>query len=137
VDLPKFEADKPEPAQKAVFCRAIRERVPKHYAWSVQAVDPGDPTNTKSLDWATLRGVLGSGFINAQRGLDDVTSKDRDVLGKVLEGLLKSAQSESADEKDRAVAKELENAVQGMQTSLDGSFNQQLQSLLPAFSLFG
>jgi predicted ATP-dependent endonuclease of OLD family len=137
VDLPKFEADNPEPAQKTSFCRAIRERVPKHYAWSVQAVDPGDPTNTKSLDWTTLRGVLGSGFINAQRGLDDVTSKDRDVLGKVLEGLLKSAQSESADEKDRAVAKELENAVQGMQTSLDGSFNQQLQSLLPAFSLFG
>ena len=136
-DLPKFEADKPEPAQKTAFCRAIRERVPKHYAWLVQAVDPGDATNTKMLDWTTLRGVLGSGFINAQRGLDDITSKDRDVLGKVLEGLLKSAQSETADEKDRAVAKELENAVQGMQTSLDGSFNQQLQSLLPAFSLFG
>jgi len=136
-DLQKFEADEPEPEQKTRFCRAIRERVPRHYAWSVQAVDPGDPTNKKSLDWTTLRGVFGGGFINAQRGLDDVTSEDRHVLGKVLEGLLKSAQSETADEKDRAVAKELEKAVESMQTSLDGSFNQQLQALLPAFSLFG
>ena len=133
----KFEADKPEPPQRRVFCRAIRDRVQKLYSCSVQAVDPGDPTNTKSLDWATLRAVLASGFINAQRGLDDVTSKDRDVLGKVLEALLKNAMSETADEKDRAVAKELDTAVQGMQTGIDAGFNQQLQALLPAFSLFG
>ena len=133
----KFEADKPEPPQKSVFCRAIRDRVPKLYSSSVQAVDPGDPTNTKNLDWATLRTVLASGFINAQRGLDDVTNKDRDVLGKVLEALFKSASSDSADEKDQGVAKQLENAVQGIQTSIDSGFNVQLQELLPAFNLFG
>jgi predicted ATP-dependent endonuclease of OLD family len=136
-DLPKFEVGKPEPFQKTTFCRALRERVPKHYSSSVQAVDPGDPTNIKNLDWATLRGMLAGDFINAQRGLDDVTSKDRDVLGKVLEALLKNAMSDTADEKDRAVAKELDTAVQGMQAGIDTGFNQQLQALLPAFSLFG
>jgi predicted ATP-dependent endonuclease of OLD family len=81
--------------------------------------------------------VLASGFINAQRGLDDVTNKDQDVLGKVLEGLFKSARSDSANEKDQGVAKQLENAVQGIQTTLDTGFNVQLQELLPAFNLFG
>lgn len=136
-DLPKFEAGQPEQAQKTIFCRTIRERVPKHYSCSVQAIDPNDPTNTKMLDWATLRGVLASDFINAQRGLDDVTNKDRDVLGKVLEALLKNAMSDTADEKDRAVAKDLDTAVQGMQMEIDAGFNQQLQALLPSFSLFG
>lgn len=133
----KVDAGKTELEQKTTFCRAIRDRVSKLYSCSVQAVDPGDPTNTKKLDWATLRAVLASGFINAQRGLDDVTSKDRDVLGKVLEALFKSAKSDSADERDQGVAKQLEEAVQGIQTSIDTGFNVQLQELLPAFNLFG
>jgi putative ATP-dependent endonuclease of OLD family len=133
----KVDAGKTEPEQKTTFCRAIRDRVSKLYSSSVQAIDPGDPTNTKNLDWATLRAVLASGFINAQRGLDDVTNKERDVLGKVLEALFKSAKSDSADVKDQGVAKQLENAVQGIQTSIDTGFNVQLQELLPAFNLFG
>lgn len=133
----KIDAGKPEADQRAAFCRVIRDLVPKFYSCSVQAVDPGDATNTKTLDWATLRAVLASGFINAQRGLDDVTNKERDVLGKVLEALFKSAKSDSADEKDQGVAKQLETAVQGIQASIDTGFNVQLQELLPAFNLFG
>lgn len=141
--IPAFFADikiddgKSEADQKALFCRGIRDRVPTFYSCSVHAVDPGDPTNTKTLDWATLRAVLASGFINAQRGLDDVTNRERDVLGKVLEALFKTAKSDSADEKDQGVAKQLETAVQGIQTSIDTGFNVQLQELLPAFNLFG
>ncbi len=133
----KADAGKPEAEQKAAFCRAIRDRVPKFYCCSVQAVDPGDATNNKTLDWATLRAVLASGFVTAQRGLDDVTNKERDVLGKVLEALFKSAKADSADENDKGVAKRLEAAVQGIQTSIDTGFNIQLQELLPAFNLFG
>jgi hypothetical protein len=78
-----------------------------------------------------------------------ITPTEKDSNNAVLEKRLWDAadqfransglksQEYTADEKDRAVVKELENAVQGMRTSLDGSFNQQLQSLLPAFSLFG
>lgn len=133
----KIDAEKPEAEQRTVFCRAIRDLVPKFYSCSVQAVDPGDATNTKPLDWATLGEVLASGFINAQRGLDDVTNKERDVLGKILQALFESAKSDSADEKDQGVAKQLETAVQGIQTSIDTGFNVQLQQLLPAFNLFG
>lgn len=142
-EIPAFFADvgidlaKSEPEQKTAFFRAIRDRISQLYSCSVQAIDPNDETNTKTLEWATLRAVLASGFINAQRGLDDVTNKDRDVLGKVLEALFRSAKSESADEKDQGVAKQLETAVQGIQTTLDTGFNIQLQELLPAFNLFG
>lgn len=125
VDPAKSPAD-----QRAAFCPAIRDRVPKFYSCSVQAVDPGDAANTKALDWASFRAVIGSGFINAQRGLDDVTNKDRDVLGKVLEALFKNAKAESADERDRDIAKQLENAVQGIQLTIDSGFNLQLQELL-------
>ena len=63
--------------------------------------------------WSFSSAVLASGFINAQRGLDDVTNKERDVLGKILESLFKSAKSDSADEKDQGVAKQMEIAVKG------------------------
>ena len=132
-----IDTGKPEAEQKAAFCRAIRDLIPKFYSCSVQAVDPGDATNTKFLDWATLRAVLASGFINAQRGLDDVTNRERDVLGKVLEALFKSARADSADENDKGVARKLETAVEGIQTSIDTGFNVLLQELLPAFNLFG
>ncbi len=132
-----IDSAKPEAEKKAAFFRTIRDLVPKFYSCSVKAVDPTDATNTKALDWPTLRAVLASGFINAQRGLDDDTKKERDVLGKVLEELFKSAKADSADEKDRGVANQLETAVQGIQTSIDTGFNVQLQELLPAFTLFG
>ncbi len=133
----KTDASKSEPEQKVAFFRSIRNLVPQFYSCSLQAVDPGDATNTKTLDWTTLRAVIASGFINAQRGLDDVTNKERDVLGKILETLFQSAKADSADEEDREVAKQLETAVQGIQTSIDTGFNVQLQELLPAFNLFG
>ncbi len=135
--LPNFDAAQPEPPQRMAFCRTIRETLPTHYSCSIQSIDLSDPTNTKTLPPPTLRGVLASGFINAQRGLDDVNNRDRDVLGKVLETLLKGAMSESAPENDKVVAKDLQTAVQGIQTGIDTGFNIQLQALLPAFELFG
>ena len=38
------------PEQKRLFCRAMRERIPQHYAAIVLAVDPGDPTNQKPVN---------------------------------------------------------------------------------------
>lgn len=123
--------------QRTDFFRAIKERVTKCYVASVLAVDPNDPTNQKAMEWSALRALLHSGLINAQRGLDDITHKDRDVLGKVLEALLNTAMSDTADPKDRDVAQQLEDAVKGVQKGIDDGFNKQLKDLLPAFSLFG
>lgn len=127
----------PVEKQKSQLCLALKERVPKCYEASVTAVDPNDATNQKSLEWATVRALLRGGFINAQRGLDDVTHQDHDVLGRVLEALFQTACSDSSDTHDRTVAQKLDQAVAAMQRTIDESFNVELQALLPAFTLFG
>jgi len=132
-----FDAAQPLEMQKTAFCKAVRERIATLYHPHLAAVDPNDPTNVKPLEWAQLRQVVSGGFINAQRGLDDVTHKDRDVLGKVLEDLLGTAMSASATAADQVIATNLKSAVQQMQTNMDEGFNQQLNQLLPAFTLFG
>jgi predicted ATP-dependent endonuclease of OLD family len=132
-----YDSNLPEVPQKAVFFRAIRERLPKHYVAILSAEDPNDPTNRKNLDFTNLRTLVNSGFINAQRGLDDVTHKDMDVLGRILVALFNNAASESADDKDREVVQRLESTVKSIQESIDTDFKGQLDELLPTFSLFG
>ena len=127
----------PKDKQKAIFLRAIKDRISGYYTASVLAMDTNDSTNQKPLEFSKLRALIQSGFINAQRGLDDITHKDKDVLGKVLEALLETAMSDSATPEERDVANKLETSVEGMQKSIDTGFNKQLTELLPAFSLFG
>lgn len=126
-----------EQMQKTAFCRAIRDRLPEHYTSAVLAEDPGDSANHKTVEFSRLRGLILSGFISAQRGLDDTTHKDINLLGKVLETLLTSATADSADSNDRDIAQNLEKAIDEIQSDIDGGFNKQLQDLLPAFTLFG
>lgn len=123
--------------QRAAFFQAIRERVSKLYKSSLLAVDPNDPSNQKPLEWQRLRALLQSGFINAQRGLDDITHRENDVLGKILEALFRTAQSDSADPSDRNTAQELKTAVQDIQGEIDKNFGEQLQNLFPALAMFG
>lgn len=123
--------------QKTVFFRAMKERIPKYYKANLFAVDPNNEMSQKALDWSKLRVLLQIGFIKAQRGLDDTTYKENDVLSKILGVLFDTAMSDSANSKDRTIAKKLEAAVEATQTEIDENFNSQLMSLLPAFSLFG
>lgn len=137
-----FEDIKVDPAvlskqERIAFYKAIKERIPALYKATIQAVDPTDATNSKYLSWSTIHELLQSGFINAQRWLDDTTHRDNDVLGKVLEALLRTASSELADDGDRLVAKSLDAAVESMQIKLDADFNTNLKELIPALSLFG
>jgi putative ATP-dependent endonuclease of the OLD family len=132
-----FDPAAEEESQKTTFFRAIRERIKKSYTARVSAEDPHDPNNQKAMEWPQLRALLVSGFINAQRGLDDTTHRDMNLLGKILEALLKSAMSDAADPKDQEIAEKLKQAVDGMQEGIDVGFNKQLKDLFPAFSLFG
>ena len=119
------------------FFRALRERVPKLFEAHVQAQDPNDRTNTKTLESNSLRTVLHFGFINAQRALDDATSKEKAVLGKVFERLFTSASDAGAEPDDQARVETLKAAVEGVQAQIDTDFNDQLGALAPTFALFG
>jgi predicted ATP-dependent endonuclease of OLD family len=132
-----YKPEAQESDQKEKLCSEMRKRIPKHYEAAVFAVDPNDPSNMKSVPYPKFRSLLNCGFIHAQRGLDDVTHEERDVLGKILETLVKAATSDFAMPEDKTVAENLSTAVQGLQTGIDGQFKSQLESLLPAFTTFG
>jgi putative ATP-dependent endonuclease of the OLD family len=132
-----IEFNKEGEENKIEFFQAIKERVSKLYKVNIKAVDPNDLTNQKNVEFSRLRSLLHSGFITAQRGLDDITHKDKGVLCNILESLFKTAMSEAANPTDRGIAKELEAAVQGIQANFDKDFNNHLTNLLPALSMFG
>lgn len=56
-----------------------------------------DPTNRKLQELKTLTTLIRGGIINAQRGLDDDTHRERDVLGTVVEMLFQSTLIDTAD----------------------------------------
>jgi energy-coupling factor transporter ATP-binding protein EcfA2 len=122
---------------RSTLFRALGSRVAGAYAASLEAVDPNDPTNRKSLEPKTLSTLVRGGFINAQRGLDDDTYRERDVLGKVIEVLFQSALTDPVDPEKRTTAEQLKAAVEQIQGDLHTGFNAKLTSLLPTFDLFG
>ena len=132
--MPTFQLAEENP--KAFF-HLIRERIPKSFATKIWAEDPNDPSNIRYLKAADLRHLVKTGFINAQRGLDDVTSKDSDVLAKILEGLFSTASSVLADQQDKAVADALVESVRDIQTLIGERFGKQLEKLLPTLKAFG
>ncbi|MDO6732455.1 ATP-dependent endonuclease [Marinovum sp. 2_MG-2023] len=117
--------------------RALGNRIQGAYAASLEAVDPNDPTNRKSLEPKTLTTLIRGSFINAQRGLDDDTHRERDVLGKIIEVLFQSALTDPIDPEKRTTAEQLNDAVEQIQSDLHTGFNTKLTSLLPTFDLFG
>lgn len=123
--------------ERTALFRAVETRLPQSYECKLEAVDPNDSTNRKNLDLKTIKFLINGGFINAQRGLDDDTHRERDVLGKIIEVLFQSALTDPIDSNKRTTAAQLKTAVEQIQTELHAGFNEKLTSLLPTFDLFG
>jgi len=138
----EFENDASVEQKKAVFFKVIQERIPKLFAARIFAQDPNDPINQKNIEWSKLHSLLQSGFISAQRGLEDAVRKEgadqkkNNILGSILEQLFTTA-LESENRQDQEIIENLESAINEIQTSIDAGFNVQLENLLPTFSMFG
>ena len=122
---------------RLAFFQVLRERIPTLFVATIWAEDPNDPTNRKQMNVSALRSLVNTGFVNAQRGLDDDTSRDTDVLAKILEGLFNAAKSPTADQADQAIAQSLQDAVRDIQRSIEGGFKAELQKLMPTLRNFG
>ena len=122
---------------KADFYKSIKSNIPQSFAVKLETIDPNDSTNRKEMELSKLKTLIQSGFINAQRGLDDTTQREKHVLSQILEDLFSVAQSETANEADKRTAQELEDAVKDIRDSIDNSFENLLGSLLPTFDIFG
>lgn len=123
--------------KRMLLFESLGERVPRLYATNVWAEDPNDAENRKESSQAAVKAVLNTGFINAQRGLDDITTKETDVLAKILEALFRTASLETADDAERDIANQLEEAVRNVQETIDGDFRNQLERLLPTLEALG
>jgi putative ATP-dependent endonuclease of the OLD family len=122
---------------KIAFFHALRDRIPTDFSTKIWAEDPYDSGNRRQLQIGALRGLVKTGFINAQRGLDDVTSRESDVLAKTVENLFATASSPAADASDKQIADALKGAVQDIQSQIDANFSGQLKNLIPALESFG
>ena len=122
---------------RIAFFQELRERVPDLFTASIWGKDPADDTNRKPMTVTALRSLLRTGFVNAQRGLDDDTSRDTDVLAKILEGLFTAAKSPTAGEEEQLNAQALQDAVRDIQNTIRGDFREKLQDLMPTLRDFG
>ncbi len=122
---------------RIAFFQVLRERVPSLFVARIWAEDPNDATNRKQMSVSALRSLLKTGFVNAQRGLDDDTSRDTDVLAKILEGLFTAAKSPTAGQREQRIAKALQEAVFEIQKTIEGGFKEELQKLMPTLETFG
>ena len=123
--------------ERKVFFQELRKRVPALFRATVWAQDPNDDTNRKPMQLTDLRSLLKLGVINAQRGLDDDTSRDRDVLAKILEDLFTAAKAPTADSAEQHIVEALQDAVGEIQETIQGGFREELQKLMPTLRSFG
>lgn len=119
------------------FLNIIRERIVKLYTTEITAIDPTDNTNITKVDQSKLLELIGVDFINAQRGLDDVTQSERDVLGKVLSSIFKNASTENASEDMKQKSKALNEEVDKIQQVVDTDLKEKLDDFLPTLEIFG
>ena len=122
---------------RIAFFQELRERVPALFSASIWAEDPNDATNRKPMTVTALRSLLRTGFVNAQRGLDDDTTRDTDDLAKILEGLFTAAKSPTAGEDEQLIAQALQDAVREIQNTIQGGFRDELRKLMPTLHSFG
>jgi len=122
---------------KPDFLNIIRERIVKLYTTEITAIDPTDSKNMSKVEQNKLIELIGVDFINAQRGLDDITESERDVLGKVLSSIFKNASNDTASEDMKQKSKALEEEVDKIQQVVDKDLNEKIKDLLPSLKVFG
>lgn len=115
----------------------LRKRIEHYYEAAVYAIEPTNPDNKVRVEFASFKKLLLSGLINAQRGLDDETHNERDVLGKSLGNIFKSSSSVGAPEAFKAQSNEINTVVEELQQRVDTDFQEKVQALLPTLNIFG
>ncbi|RYZ18330.1 MAG: ATP-dependent endonuclease, partial [Sphingobacteriales bacterium] len=89
------------------------------------------------VDFAKFKNLIGAGFINAQRGLDDSTHAEKDILGKILGKLFRSGNTDAAPSEMKESTLALKQVVDGMQKTVDTDFRTGVAKLLPGLKIFG
>jgi predicted ATP-dependent endonuclease of OLD family len=124
-------------SDKTAFYKEIKRRIPAFFEPTLYAIAPNDNKNIVKLDFSKIKRILLTNFINAQRGLDDETHNEKDVLGKSLGNIFKSASSINAPEEFKIKSENINAVVDELQSKIDSDFQSKVQELLPALTIFG
>jgi putative ATP-dependent endonuclease of OLD family len=122
---------------KKKYFADLKKQINLYFEVVVYAIEPSNPNNRVRLEFSKLEKVILSGLINAQRGLDDETHNERDVLGRSLGKIFNSASGAGAPEEFKAKSDEVKKVVEDLQTKVDTDFQEKVKALLPALSIFG
>lgn len=115
----------------------LRGMINEYYEPVIYAIEPTNFKNKVRLEFSSFKRLILSGLINAQRGLDDETHSERDVLGKSLGNIFKSANSSGAPEAFKEKSEEINQVVEALQEKVDTDFQQKVKNLLPTLNIFG
>lgn len=115
----------------------LKKLINQYFEAVIYAIEPTNTNNRVKIEFARFKKLVLSGLINAQRGLDDETHSERDVLGKSLGKLFNSANSAGAPEAFKAKSEEINKVVDELQNKVDTDFQEKVKALLPALNIFG
>ncbi|MEL0636686.1 ATP-dependent endonuclease [Marinomonas sp. TI.3.20] len=122
---------------RASYFKALKESVSLNFEAVLYAIEPNNSDNRVKLDFTKIKRLIRSEVINAQRGLDDETHNERDVLGKSLGNIFNSSSNAGAPEAFRALSGEINEVVEELQTRVDTDFQEKVEQLLPTLTIFG
>ena len=117
--------------------KELRGRISKYFEKKAFAIDPSDEENKIGVDFAKVKRMILTGFISAQRSLDDETQNEKPVLGKSLGNIFKSASLDTAPDEFKMKSTNINSVVDELQTKVDTDFQGKLKDLLPSLALFG
>lgn len=115
----------------------LKGLINQYYEPVIYAIEPTNLKNRVRLEFSSFKRLILSGLINAQRGLDDETHSERDVLGKSLGNIFASANSTGAPEAFKVKSDEINTVVQELQEKVDTDFQEKVKALLPTLNIFG
>ncbi len=124
-------------ADRASYFKALKESISLNFEAVLYAIEPSNSDNRVKLDFTKIKRLIRSEVINAQRGLDDETHNERDVLGKSLGNIFNSSSNIGSPEVFRALSGEINKVVDELQIRIDTDFQEKVEQLLPTLTIFG
>lgn len=124
-------------SDRSKYFKDLKESINQNFEAVLYAIEPNNPENRVKLEFSKVKRLIRSEVINAQRGLDDETHNERDVLGKALGSIFNSSANAGAPEAFQALSGDINEVVEGLQTTVDVDFQEKVEQLLPTLSIFG
>ena len=119
------------------FYKKLKNNINRYFESVAFVVDPSNDSNRSQIDLLKIKKLFLINIINAQRGLNDETYAERDVLGKSLGTMFNNATSINAPSSIKAISSGIQEEVDTLQQIVDSSFQEKVAKLLPNLVDFG